>query len=194
MTLDQVQRLHPGIAQPVNRNALITAPKPALGANASASTTTPTLAAILVLMALSKARRRVIRTWRLVWISIFMFKIVFSRNGISCEIKICRFDQKTALQKTGHLSRKKRRSRKVSVSQRLRSGEVRGRFRVDLESFWGRFGEVLGRFWGGSREILGRFRGRLEAKTGKTNMCKGHACVGSCTRLCNPPPCACTTV
>ena len=69
MTLDQVQRLHPRISQPVSRNALITAHKPALGANASASTTTPTLAPILVLMALSKARRRVIRTWRLVRIS-----------------------------------------------------------------------------------------------------------------------------
>ena len=70
MTPAQIQRLHPGIAQPVSRNALITRHKPALGANASASTTTPTLAAILVLMALSKARRGVIRTWRLVRISI----------------------------------------------------------------------------------------------------------------------------
>ena len=72
MTLDQVQRLHPRISQPVSRNALITAHKSALGADASASTTTPTLAPILVLMALSKARRRVIRTWRLVRISIRM--------------------------------------------------------------------------------------------------------------------------
>ena len=70
MTHDQVQGLHPGIAQPISRNALITAPQPALGANASALSITPTLAAILVLMALSKARRRVIRTWRLVRISI----------------------------------------------------------------------------------------------------------------------------
>ena len=70
MTLAQVQRLHPRIVQPVSCNALITTHKPALGTNASASTTTPTLAAILVLMAVSKARRKVIRTWRLVRISI----------------------------------------------------------------------------------------------------------------------------
>ena len=73
MTLDQVQRLHPRISQPVSRNALITAHKPALGANASASTTTPTLAPILFLMTLSKARRRVIRTWRLVRISTVLY-------------------------------------------------------------------------------------------------------------------------
>ena len=70
MTHDQVQGLHPRIAQPVSRNALMTAPQPALGANASALSATPTLAAILVLMALSRARRRVIKTWRLVRICI----------------------------------------------------------------------------------------------------------------------------